>query len=98
MTISIEILLLLVFLSSITAIVLAVLAFNRSVNAEIIVKAMEKSTHQIQYVPIETPDFKETDPFSSVDYSDYNTEYSKEIKKEMPFFASDEDDLKVRSI
>lgn len=82
-------------------VVSAAMSIKIAIDAKITVKAMEKSTHQIQYVPIDTPDLTgegPKDPFQEVDYSKYNEEYSKELKKEMPFFASEEDDIKVRSI
>lgn len=80
---------------------IAAFAATIAVDAKVTVKAMEKSTHQIQYVPIEAPTFSNEsakDPFGTVDYSGYNEEYSKELKKEMPFFASEEDDTRIRSI
>lgn len=87
---------------SLVAVGLAFMAHNRAVNAEIIVKAMEKSTHTIQYVQAPLPKslkgLEDMEEKFDVDYASYNKEYSEELKETMPAFAPDEDERKVRAL
>lgn len=65
-------------------------AYTKAVDSEIVVKAMEKSTHSVQYVPMDNAVDEELSKFQK--------EYLEELEEEMPFFAPTEEDRKVRGL
>jgi len=79
--------------------VLAVLALVLTIKNTIEIKAMQKSTHTIQYVDSDLDKLNEEYLKQQSDAVEkYNKEYSNELKEEMPAFASEDDDKKVRAL
>ncbi len=96
------ILLILVLFSSVIAItscILSIYAIKYSMKSHIAVLAMEKSTHTVQYMPIDPAIDKENQEWvTKQEALDKDQKmFRDEIKDEMPEFASDDEDRKIYS-
>jgi hypothetical protein len=90
---------------SLVSILFSALTVGFSIKAMIEVKAMQRSTHQIQYMPMDENIDKENEDFLKKDWasSDKNIEkqnelYKEEIEDKLPEFALSEEDKEVFSI
>jgi hypothetical protein len=88
----------------VAAIMLASMAFIVSVATYVKVTAMEKSTHSIQYVPVDPTIDKENQEFmnkwaTSDEAIKKDTKlFKEELEDNMPEFSLDEDDKKIFSL
>lgn len=84
---------------SITCCILAGIAIKYSMQSHVAVLAMEKSTHTVQYMPIDPQIDKENQEWATKQENlDKDRKmFRDEIKNEMPEFAADDEDSKIYS-
>lgn len=84
---------------AITACIVAVFAVIYSIRANATVMAMEKSTHTVQYMPIDPKIDKENTEWVTRQETLEKEQkmYSEDIEAEMPEFAADDEDKQIYS-